>query len=150
METRRNFTAELRLSPTSKNLSNNFGTMAAAAPPVAISPNTPSEQIPSSHEVFTRIRLATVEDVSHIHKLTNWLYSRASPTSSKPPRPHSPPPSSPERASSLHFRHSLPPRAVHFAIPPIGESTFYTSAQIPPPRQHRRRPRKRSLQKQCS
>ncbi|KAL0298746.1 UNVERIFIED_CONTAM: putative acetyltransferase NATA1-like [Sesamum radiatum] len=73
METRTNFTAELRLSPTSRNLSNNFGTMAAAAPPVAISPNTPSEQIPSSHEVFTRIRLATVEDVPHIHKLTHQL-----------------------------------------------------------------------------
>ncbi|KAL0402337.1 UNVERIFIED_CONTAM: L-ornithine N5-acetyltransferase NATA1 [Sesamum latifolium] len=46
---------------------------AAELPPPAVSPITLSEPTPSGHELFTRIRLATAEDVPHIHKLTHQL-----------------------------------------------------------------------------
>ncbi|XP_011077269.1 probable acetyltransferase NATA1-like isoform X2 [Sesamum indicum] len=48
--------------------------MAAAAPPPPADSHIPlSEPTPCGHELFTRIRLATVEDVPHIHKLTHQL-----------------------------------------------------------------------------
>ncbi|KAK4430932.1 putative acetyltransferase NATA1-like [Sesamum alatum] len=47
--------------------------MAAAPPPPGVAPMTLPELTPSCHELFTRIRLATAEDVSHIHKLTHQL-----------------------------------------------------------------------------
>ncbi|KAL0295514.1 UNVERIFIED_CONTAM: L-ornithine N5-acetyltransferase NATA1 [Sesamum angustifolium] len=49
--------------------------MAAAAPPPppAAAPITLPEPTPSGHTLFTRIRLATTEDVPHIHKLIHQM-----------------------------------------------------------------------------
>ncbi|KAK4430931.1 putative acetyltransferase NATA1-like [Sesamum alatum] len=49
--------------------------MAAAAPPPppAAAPITLPESTPSGHTLFTRIRLATAEDVPHIHKLIHQM-----------------------------------------------------------------------------
>ncbi|KAI3458965.1 hypothetical protein Pfo_015628 [Paulownia fortunei] len=49
--------------------------MAAAAPPPppSAAPITLPELTPSGHILFTRIRLATIEDVPHIHKLIHQM-----------------------------------------------------------------------------
>ncbi|KAK6136050.1 hypothetical protein DH2020_030216 [Rehmannia glutinosa] len=49
--------------------------MAAAAPPPppTAAPITLPEPTPSGHTLFTRIRLATIDDVPHIHKLIHQM-----------------------------------------------------------------------------